>query len=214
MKKYEHIVMLGKNCEAAFYFKKTFSFLDSNLLAWCAINEQYLPSILRNQSILLDNDYEPSGAGMLRHKKTGFNFHARINSGDNNCSLAIKDLLARIKHHSNKLQKIYSSPNNKLFICTIHDVSLIENGYVYDIHSTLSSLSNNFDLLCILPKGTSLPNNILPQNIHIRYLSHFAPTNKVTTVRLGDPKGWKKIYSEFGPVRIRYELKKYKFEFF
>lgn len=39
--------------------------------------------------------------------------------------------------------------------------------------------------------------------IYFRFVNHFADPDCVTSLESGDPKGWKKIFNEFGPECLK-----------
>lgn len=208
MKKYHEIIMLGKNCETAFYFLQNFGFIESNLFAWSFIKEDNMISVLNSPDMLLYGDLRPVAGGMFEHVPTGFLFHGRSDNYDiadeNTIQNDIAELKSRLSYLVKKFKNSLDSNQKKLFICTISS-DINQQNYILLLYNFFQHTTNNFDILCVLEE-TNKTKNILKiqnDNLYIRFINHFAPYHRVTILKLGDPKGWRRIFNEFGPSLLK-----------
>ncbi len=200
MKHYSHILMLGKNCEPAFYFLRQFGFVDSNLFAWANINEKTMLSVLSTPAILLSGELRPvrGGGGMIQHIPTGFLFHGRSSdyttASKDTLHNDIEELKSRLRYLIQKFETSLHSKQTKLFILTVPSTINPEQ-YLLDIHRVLQLTTQHFAMLCILEQKDKTPGILALQTgtLFVRFVDHFAPSNDVINLKAGDPKGWAKI---------------------
>ena len=217
MKKYSQIIMLGKNCEVAFYFFRQFGFIDSNLFAWAYIREEHMISVLKHPDILLNGELCPIEHGMIKHIPTEFLFHGRSNdyttASKETIQSDIDELKSRLRYLIKKFTNYLNSNEKKLFIFTLRD-NINHEKYISSILEILKSKTKNFNILCIMEEKQHHNSIISMQNdtIYFRFVNHFADPNCVTSLESGDPKGWKKIFNEFGPECLKKSSKHFKFD--
>lgn len=220
MKHYDQILMLGRNCEPAFYFLRQFGFLDSNLFAWAAIREKNMLAVLNTPELLLTGEVRPvvGRGGMLQHVPTGFFFHSRSSNYDTATSndviqRDIAELRSRLKHLTKKFEHSLHADQDKLFILTVADNVQAEE-YLAALFKTLQSRTHRFALLCIMEQKNCTPGLLAMQTdtLFVRFVDRFAPSDNVTNLKAGDPKGWRKIFSEFGPDALKKSTKRFKFD--
>ena len=219
MKRYAQILMLGRNCEPAYYFFRQFGFIDSNLFAWAYVKEEQMISVLNAPSVLLSGKLLPVAGrgGIMQHIPTGFLFHGRSSdyttASRDTIQRDIEELQSRLKYLITKFEASLHSSQKKLFILTLES-NIHAKEYLASLYEAIKSRTQNFDLLCIVEEKAQTRQLMSMQDgtLFIRCIDHFAPGDRVTNLKSGDPEGWKKIFSEFGPATLKKSTRRFKFE--
>ena len=222
-KRFSHFVSLGNTCETAFRFWWKWRFLDSSLFSWT-----------RSDSLDLLNEalgnFDAIGTGGLEFRKiylwqcgnTGIYFHGRIRKFPNQPpptpeALAEdkKELIGRLAYLKGKFIRQISDERSTLFAYRIPAQEIETPGLAERLtvlEDRLRALgARNWKLLLVAERryAGKIPDG---PGRFIRYVREFNPSNGVTKAELGDPVGWKAIFTEFAPEKILKQSKKYKFE--
>lgn len=226
-KKYDHILSLGKNCEAAFQFKRVFKFTESSIFNWAAIedDEKFLQALDNLDLIFSDEIIEHDSVNMWQCKISRINFHGDRVPGElldkngkkspEKTSEERENVKNRIVHLVQKLKAVWAEKSRQLYVVTVHKENSQEIlEYVKRLTAILNRKTENFDLLVVIPdkKYDKRLRAYKAKHIYFRTLKHFSPWLEVTNLDKCDKDGWNKIYAEFAPAVIRTENKVYKFE--
>ncbi|MDD3154081.1 MAG: hypothetical protein PHS41_04380 [Victivallaceae bacterium] len=224
-RKYDHISILGSNCEAAFRFYRHYRFLDSSLFAWSnTLSIRVLCDGLRR--------FDQIGTGELRGPDplyqcgmTKFFFHGKapakwwIEHREVDAEVIEadrRDLRERIVHLKEKFRRYAEDDQSLLYLykLTVEDCALPEiNERIGELYDDLCSFgSKPVDLLLVVEERF-LPRIVPPkEHIFVRTVREFNPGGDVTNHRLGDRDGWTMIFTEFRPRKRLKTKKKFKFE--
>ena len=223
-KKFTHIVPLGINCEAAFWFNHVWGFVDSSLFAWALThNLDFLTKTLsRFDDILSGTATFDERSFMWKCDRTGVYFHGRFKRLPQSplpdaaaLEADLADLRGRISHLKEKFRRYLADADNTLFVYRIGDKDTLSGlaGERLDaLEAALSQLgARNWKLLVVCEKANRARVPGGPNRL-IRTVSRFNSTACVTDEHKGDEAGWRAIYSEFAPARILPKAHKFKFE--
>ena len=75
--------------------------------------------------------------------------------------------------------------------------------------------ARDFDFLLVLEercRDKTLISEKTEERFFIRFVREFNPEEKVTDAKLGDPRGWKRVFKEFRPECRQKKTHKFKFE--
>lgn len=229
-KKYDHIMHLGNNCEAAFHFVKNFGFVEPHLFTWASVkNEDKFLQVLSNPDNIFRRGMKDANKTLMYQCPfTDIYFHSRDDLPTQerlNTDISIKEIImdmfelnSRIAHFKNKFHDMAKSKKKKLYI--LKEPSTPK--FVKKVFKTLEKINsktllgfNTFELLAVVtdeqaPEFMRLDKK--NRNIHIRSVEHFAPICYATHEDKNDMEGWKNIYAEFQPKVKKARNKKFKFE--
>ncbi len=222
-KKFSHFISLGNTCEVAFRFWWTWRFLDSCLFAWANNgNLEMLIKALKNLNAIASGDLEFHESYTWLCKNTGIFFHGKMKRDPNQpqpspeaIAADRKDLVERLAHLKEKFIRQASDIESTLFAYRIPQREIEAS----NLESRLSALEDalnalgaqNWKLLLVAERryAGKIPRG--PRRF-IRHVESFNPADKVTMAELGDPVGWRAIFTEFAPQKILRCDKKFKFE--
>lgn len=213
MKKFDEIVSLGYNCEISFRIRNFTGNLNSWPFSWSYILDRdkfldsltHLDEIFQGDVSIADTTKLQS---MIQCDKYKICFHPRsefLNVDGTFCDekyeSGVKELKDRVKHLTDKFQRLLTDPNKK----TLFIVGLTDNGtrsdvtFVKELFNVLNRtyLSGNFTLLVVVPKWRFVKElkEIECEKIKIRKIRKFGiqKYNEIIT----DSFGWAKIFVEF-----------------
>lgn len=220
IKRYDHILSLGYNCEVAFQLFNHNKFLESNLLAWTYVES--LPATLfalEKMDLIGSRGFEGPVPHMYKCPVTNIFFHgkARAHLLAGNEALQQEDkeeLKGRIEALKSKFRQAMDDGGKNLYIIKLQtqEENVRENlEKIYDFLTR--NVKNAFDFLIIMEQKAThtfakLTEN---ENVYVRTVAFYAPESSVMT-RDNDKKHWFRIFDEFMP---RYKMKKkkrFKFE--
>ncbi len=223
-KKYENIVMLGYNCEVAYRFFRQYKFVDSSLFAWTYVTFEQLKFFLENPDKVATGDFFLEH-GMFTCKNSGISFHGRTDLTAVTDVLQIDkealekekaELRSRIEYLKEKFYKYCSNGKSTVFIRKIsakeaQNPNLLDN--LNWLYQKLSSIcSNDFRLVLVCEKAFSQKLQFDNPKIIVKTVEKYSPDENVTDKKAGDKFGWRLIFTEFQPAKIKKQSKKLKFE--
>ena len=223
-KKYDNIVILGYNCEVAYRFFKQYKFVDSSLFAWSYVTFEQLKFFLENPDKVANGDFFLEH-GMFTCKNSGISFHGRtdltaitdVSKIDNDVLENEKaELRSRIAYLKEKFYRYCSNGKNTLFIRKIsskeaENINLTDN--INWLYQKLSSIcSNDFKLILVCEKRFSEKLQLQNTKIIVKTVEKYSPDENVTDKKAGDKFGWRLIFTEFQPAKVKKQSKKLKFE--
>lgn len=226
LRKYDHILSLGYNCEVAFQFKTRFNFVESALFNWCYVNgEQGFLSALNDLNLLLAQGLEEFLAiNMWECRATKVRFHGsrspkellddKGNRLEKIIEAELNEVISRIQFLITKQQKLWESYDSQLYILLVKENDNEKaRKFIQDVATQLSDKNKDADLLAVV-RQSQLNELKQLENSHlsIRGISKLTPHNKVTDLAESDLKGWNAIFDEFQPKEILVQNKIYKFE--
>lgn len=218
IKRYDHIVSLGYNCEIAYQLFKHNGFLESNLFAWTLIPSlETLISVLTNLNQIGSEDYESNGI-MYICNKTKICFHGKtdLKKFGNDPERVRKDkeeLRPRVVFLREKFISVAQENSRKLYILKVRSSETDVEQKIDEIRGLLDRRNNGFFDLLFVPEETFLKTLSLTETdgFHIRPVSEYAPDDAVTS-KHHSFKEWQRIFDEFVPLHKLKKTKKYKFE--
>ena len=223
MKKFDHIISLGWNCEPSFQMKLHLGFVESFPFSWCGIPEQeVLLKVLKNKNIIFSGDFQESPkVNMWLCKVSNINFHAQRKAKDflkftgeelkREKKKELEDLKNKISYLFTKLENVWESEKTQLYILTINKDNKNFIEFIKNLDNILKEKTKNYSLLIVLSNDqySELYND--SDHIFFRYVNNFSPADKVTDLNYCDLEGWGNIFNEFKPNIIKHINKKFKF---
>lgn len=223
-KRYDNIVMLGYNCEIAYRFFRQYKFIDSSLFAWTYVPFEQLKYFFESPEKVGVGEFS-FGYGMFTCENSGIAFHGRTDwSGVNDINQLDKELVetekkelrSRISYLKDKFFKYSTDGKKTLYIRKIsapEAVSSDLNDNINWLYRKLQSFcSNDFKLLLVIEKQYENNVKISNSNIILRTVEKYSNDKCVTSRNEGDKFGWRLIFTEFQPAKIKKQSKKLKFE--
>lgn len=223
MKKFDHIISLGWNCEPSFQMKLHLGFVESFPFSWCGIyDHEVLLKVLNNKNIIFSGDIQEfPNVNMWLCKTANITFHAQRKAKDfikftgeelkQEKKKELEDLKNKINYLFTKLENIWASEKKQLYILTINKDNKNFLEFIKDLDNLLRDKTKNYSLLIILSKEQYSDSYKDNDHIFFRYINNFSPNNKVTDLNYCDLEGWKNIFNEFKPNVIKKNNKKFKF---
>jgi len=223
-KRFEQIVILGVNCEAAFRFVCKWDFLDSSLFAWT--NTLGLKNLARALA-----RFDGIGTGemtlheasrMWRCENSGVYFHGKLHarpgtSGptDEERAADLADLRSRIAHLKEKFLAYARNEKSTLFVYKLSpdEAALADLGANLDaLEAALRNLGARNAHLLVVCERALLDRMPAGPGRSFRAVRRYNPGNSVTSRKKGDPAGWRRIFSEFAPAHVLKRAHKFKYE--
>lgn len=221
IKRYDHIISLGYNCEAAYQLFKHNGFLESNLFAWAFIPSlQTLISVLSDLNRIGSEDYDgPDKSVMYSCNKTKILFHGKTDPKNFKDSPELfredkEELRSRVSFLKDKFVSVAQGNDKKLYVLKVKSTETDIGEKINDIRRLLEKQNNgSFDLLTVLEESFAKELSLTEENnFYIRTVSAYAPDDAVTSKKYPCFKEWQKIFDEFVPLHKLKKTKKYKFE--
>lgn len=218
-RRYRWILPVGINCEAAFRFYCKWGFVESSLLAWAATNDLAgTLRVLKGLDALLAGDVRYDGASrMWKCLNTGASFHGKlrydVEPTEAEKAADLQDLRGRTAHLREKfLAAIRERP---LFIHRLanSDAESDALGTRLDaLQTALRELGACDYTLLVVCERRFLGRMPAGPNRLFRAVSRFNPPHRNAVARLGDPVGWRALYTEIAPEKILPKRHAFKFE--
>ena len=215
--KYGHVISLGYNCEVSFQFFLQYHFVESSLFAWTMTqNCENLVYALNHIDEVGSQGFEP-GVPMYKDIATNIFFHTKSYKPDAVPpeSEIIAELKSRVDYLRNKFIKTAADGKKNLYIFKYPPVSVPSENVrrnILNLYSALNNICKNaFDLLIILDEKTSPDLAFDYENLFVRRVKFFTPTDRVTS-KPYDRWHFRRIFREFRPAFKLPKNKKFKFE--
>ena len=223
-KKYDHVLPFGMNCEPAFRFSLSWGFVDSNPYAWCLTTrtKDVADTLMHPQRIGSEGYSWEQGNLMWKCNATGFLFHGRTALKANDPPPSKEtlekdrlDLAQRNAYLTDKFTRILSDNSSKALILRLHTVIALKSDVNERIDAIQQALeargARNYTLVVVIERAArgriaSAPNRV------VRSIRAFNPGDAVAKAHLGDPIGWKALFTEFAPAKILPKKHAFKFE--
>lgn len=220
--KFEHIITLGVNCEPAFRFYDTWGFLDSSLLAWSQVFhlEKLVSALNRFPSLFAGDLSLDRLSKMWICGSSGIYVHGKLKAGlaeppPDAVEADRCDVQGRMRHLKDKFLQYIRDDRPTLFVhrlCEGDEADETLGGKLDALETALSALgAKNWKLLVICEK--EFLSRMPPSDLRVfRAVKKFNPGHAITDRKLGDPVGWKAIYTEFAPAKLLPKKHAFKFE--
>lgn len=222
-KKFGHVVALGSSCEPAYRFWWRWGFVESSLFSWTGCDDlAMLVGALRNLDSFCAGELEFMPVYLWKCGNTGMRIHGRIKKipgqpppTEEILAADRADLVGRVGYLRQKFIRQATDDESTLFVyrltvdeCTRPDLAANLDA----LEDALRALgARNWKLLLIAERRVAA---LVPggEGRFIRSVRAFNPTNGVTRPELGDPVGWKAVFTEFAPEKVVKSAKRFKFE--
>jgi len=223
-RKYDHVLSLGMNCEPAFRFSLSWGGVESTPFSWSLCSDlSSLAEVLRHPELTGSEGFSfVDTALMWRCNRTGISFHGKQMLPVDASTIAPEllaedkaDLAQRLAYLNEKLTRILSDESSKAIIFRVHSHLVIKDDINERIDAVQQALeargARNYTLVVVTERAVrekiaSAPNRV------VRSVKAFNPGNAVVNPKLGDPVGWKALYTEFAPGKILPKKHAFKFE--
>jgi hypothetical protein len=220
-KKYDHVLSLGMNCESAFRFSLSWGFVESTPFSWASCKRlETLAAVLRDPGLIGRDGFlwdEPNL--MWRCRKTDITFHGKLQGNGTPAQEALEndktDLVQRLAHLNEKFTRMLSDASSKALILRIHTKVALDPDIGQKIDAVQHALEERGARNCTLVVVTeAAAHGRIPAapNRVVRSVKAFNPNDSVVKPKLGDPIGWKALYTEFSPAKILPKRHPFKFE--
>lgn len=223
-KKYDHVFSLGMNCEPAFRFSLSWGFVDSSPFSWGLFTNlgQLAEALRQPESIGSEGFVWHKPNMMWKCEKTKGLFHGRLSMKSCNSNPDPKaldddreDLVKRMRHLTEKFTQTLSDNSSKALVLRVHTHEALAkdaNAQIDAIQMALEAHgARNYALVVVTEKAAW--GRIAPApNRFVRCVKVFNPGEAVVNRKLGDPAGWRALFSEFAPAKILPKKHAFKFE--
>ncbi|MDD7313189.1 MAG: hypothetical protein PUH03_02395 [bacterium] len=216
VRKYDHILSLGYNCEVSFQFFLKYHFVESSLFAWVNTeNCQNLINALRHPDLILSQGVREVPP-MYLDIATGISFHGKTKRDGLETKEEIeKELYSRISYLRDKFAQTARDGKKNLYIFKCPPPADTTDKIMSDIKELYQALKNivknEFDLLVITEKKSFPKLNFEYDNLFVRQVDFYTPAARVTS-KPYDKKSYGRIFSEFRPAFKLPKTKHFKFE--
>lgn len=219
IKRYDHIMSLGYNCEIAYQLFKHNRFLESNLFAWTNIPSlDTLIDVLGDLSAIGRDGYL-AGNELYRDAATDIGFHGRARPSElaNDPAAAaedVRELTGRVAFLKDKFVNAARDGKTKLYVVKIRGDETDVFEKLNRLRSRLTALTNGdrYDLLVVTEeKLSAILRPTDGDGVYYRAVPFFAPDESVAG-KHKNFKAWQRIFDEFRPLRKLRQTKHYKFE--
>ena len=223
-KKFDHVLSLGMNCEPAFRFSLSWGFVDSTPFAWASCGKPAnLADALRHpEHIGCEGFSWHAKSAMWVCNRTGIAFHGKLMANSQPADLSPEvlekdkaELVQRLAYLNEKLTRILSDDSSKALIYRVHTKVAKEEGaseMIDDVQSALEDRgARNYKLIVVTERAARRRIAPAPNRI-VRSVYAFNPGSSVVKPKLGDPAGWKALFTEFSPSKILPKKHPFKFE--
>ena len=223
-RKYDHVLSLGMNCEPAFRFSLSWGFVDSTPFSWASCkNLTTLANVLRSPDLIGSEGFSWDDISLMwRCGKTDITFHGKLPGDVNNPIPAPEaleadkaDLFQRLAYLNDKFTRMLSDASSKAIIFRIHTKLVLEADIEEKIDAVQQALeargARNYTLVVVTERAVRGRIAAKPNRV-VRTVKAFNPNNSVVKPELGDPNGWKAIFTEFSPAKMLPKKHAFKFE--
>lgn len=222
--RYDHILSLGYNCEVSFHIYRMFGFVESNPFAW--VNARSTENMIRALEDIdgIGKDGWTLAGVMWRDNRTNMLFHGkapaetwlsgRFTQSDIDADRA--ELESRMSYLKKKFINMATGAGKLLFVFKYPPDESPTPDHIMAILNALKKIcARPFELLMIFEekmlRGVDL--SVLPGNVHVETLLHYAPYRQATSIELSDAAGWKRIWDKYRPRKACRKKRKKKFKF-
>jgi len=223
-KKYDHVLSIGMNCEPAFRFSLSWGGVESTPFTWSLCQDTAtLADALRHPELIGSDGFSfMDKALMWKCERTGIAFHGKQMVPVDASTLPPEvlaadkaDLAQRLVYLNEKFTRILSDESSKAIIFRMHSHIFRENTVNEQVDAIQQALeargARNYTLVVVVERA--LRGRIAPApNRVVRSVKAFNPGSAVVNPKLGDPGGWKALYTEFAPKKILPKKHAFKFE--
>ena len=223
-KRFDHVFSLGMNCEPAYRFALSWGFVDSTPFSWgLSKNPQQLAEVVAHPDLVGSEGFTwDTEKLMWRCVKTRLFFHGR-RAADQNEQAPSEEILEadktelaqRLSHLFEKFARVLADGSSKAIVYRIH-TKLAQKP---DINEKLDALqraleargARNYTFVVVTERAVR--GHIKPA-LHriVRSVNIFNPGESVAKEHLGDPMGWRALYTEIVPAKILPKSHAFKFE--
>ena len=223
-KKYDHVFPFGMNCEPAYRFSLAWGFVDSNPYAWCLTTHiKDIADTLTHPERIGSEGYSWTPQSLMwKCNATGLLFHGRTEVKADDPPLPPEtieadrvDLTQRNAYLNDKFTRILSDHSSKALILRLHtNIALKDdiNEQIDRIQRALETRgARNYTLVVVTERVARGRISAAPNRV-VRSIKAFNPGDAVAKEHLGDPIGWKALYTEFSPAKILPKRHPFKFE--
>lgn len=224
VKKYDHVLSLGMNCEPAFRFSLAWGFVDSTPFSWASSNHlDVLAAALRDPDLVGRDGFSwDESCHMWRSNSTGMHFHGKLEvdiinpvPGPEELTADRKDLVGRLAYLNDKFTRILSDGSSKALVLRVHTQIAMSPGATAQIDAVQRALeargARNYTLVIVTERAVRGKISSAPHRV-VRTVRAFNPGSSVVKEKLGDPAGWQALFAEFTPAKILPKKHLFKFE--
>lgn len=224
-KKFDNVVFLGSNCEAAFRFLRRWGFVDSSLFAWSSTTDlPTLTAALDRIDDIPDGTFEfKERSRVWKSVETNTYHHGRlkIDEGGSRPSPAeldqdLADMRGRLRHLVDKFRRYVSSSESTLLVLRLSDVDASASNVQERLRRLWEALARlgaqNCSLLVVCRRSDLVRMPPESDGLFIRCVREFNTPDYATRENTGDPVGWSAIFTEFAPAKILPKAHAFKFE--
>lgn len=226
--KYDHIIVLGHNCETSYQYKLHYNYNEAHLFSWSFVDDtNKLIHALTNLDELGMN-FEPSKP-MWMDSKFRIRFHGRGSHDiwEDGASPQVlekdkQELISRVAHLKSKLREVAKEPGKNAFVYKVPLTELRNSENIAQkiirLKDAIAALGGTpFNLIIVVTEENV--NAILQalqkydaHGIFVYGVKFYSPNTSVVKGPY-DREGWSKIWNLHRPVNIKVDYnKKYKFE--
>lgn len=211
--KYDVLVSIGWNCEVSFRIQDYLNHnIDSYMYSWVRVqNSEGLLHSLYHPEDVLSGIITLLDCGMLRCENCQMDFHGIgdkgslfLENGSPNTVVVedtIQELKSRIRHTSDKFQKLLRSEKKSLFIWKLNEANNIDSKTICDINNVFHFFmqtykSGQFGLLIVAERHKITPELLLLQSDQLFVKTISRAADKENVLLDGDIDGWMKLLVE------------------
>ena len=225
---HESFISLGYNCELAFRYNVQNKFVESGLFHWgYSLSTEGLVFALNHLELLYTGEvldpnplYECANTHIYQHGKAPMHFW--LPGGEIVPRTVLEadkeDLKGRMAHLKEKfVDRLRHGGALVMYKMRTSEVLAADAcKKVEKIQTALKSLgARDFDFVLVLEercRGKVLFAEKGKDRFFIRFVREFNPDADVANTKLGDFRGWKRIFKEFRPMHRQKKTHKFKFE--
>lgn len=221
-RKYDEIILLGRDCEFATVYKYYHkSFVDSSLFNWALYNDkkEFFNAVKNPDVLFSENQEHIAEHNMWKCTKTGYMFHSNsrpeaLLGKDGNVipekrEAEKQSLLEKIKYLKEKNNNLYKSDCKKLYIFTFDfEEKKIDIEEIKELYNYFKNQNKNFDMTVILEKDKyddeikSFEQQF--DDLFVRKICYFRTRkNTATCLDYVYYKNWADIFKEFSYKKAR-----------
>lgn len=196
---FDVICSLGYDCELTFMIKHFYGYEDNYITSWARVtSHEGLIKALSNLDLVMSEGMTPDSAMVLdNYSKMRFHTRGAPNiSNPSELNKQLEELESRLKHLCEKTKQMFNSSKRKLFIIKYEKKGGLNiSEYLNRINETLSLMTTNYTLLCVLQQGDEKEiDHYSASNVTIKTISKYAfPARNFNIME------WKEILSTFEP---------------
>ena len=215
-RRFDHVVLVGYNCELAFRFLKSLGFLDATLFCWAGttVLDEFL-AICANVDKLMTGELIPptKELPLFRCAQTGLWAHGRAHARTwatpqppEFVKAEADEVRSRMLHLKDKTLGYLRDDKSVLVVHKIRsrycgpgeaDRTALA---VRSAMERLGARNMTFLVVCEESVRRNFPES--HPSYELRSVAAFSPENDALNPRLGDKRGWQLVFDEFRPKTI------------